>query len=561
MIELAIRTRFATVCSVVLGVFAGIAPVLAQTDPQADFEAAVEWLKNPIPQERIRALDRLEGIAFTDQEYMERSGEAIAAALTDADPTVRVQAIFSLGILMGSSMAVTVTGKVEELPAHPKAAEYARQIFPLAADPDERVRERVAWALGHMRSQEALSLVVAFLDDVSPAVQGAAIDALTQLGAAEYTDRIRAFLDAEDARAVGPAIDAMKAFGMTESAEDIAKHLGHQGRGVRGRAIEALVRLGSKRHASSIAPLVNDPEWYVRFLALQALMAFDARGYVDQVAERLDDEHPWNRALSRHLLGAWGAKKYAGEIAEGLEDGESAVREAAMAALADLQADEFIPQIGALLKGQSISAALALGKLGAKEFAGEIAGLTKSDNEWIRAAGAEALGLLGDRKHTPVLRALLSDGSEKVREKAAEALNKMHPGPSTPFNGLCVTRQALEWAQRPWWKKAGEWTAHAGLAGVLWGGMHWATLPLQRGLIGMLPVVVRAAPFGHMLVTPPVARVLWVAAELAVAAVLGDRLYKGFKWAASAPWRTRAAASAPQSGVNDCVKKMADSVE
>ena len=68
---------------------------------------------------------------------------------------------------------------------------------------------------------------------------------------------------------------------------------------------------------------------------------------------------------------------------------------------------------------------MALGLVGAKEYASNIADLLNSENSYDRAGAAYGLGLLGARTHAKAIAKLQDDKDDAVRETARESLQMM----------------------------------------------------------------------------------------------------------------------------------------
>jgi HEAT repeat protein len=143
----------------------------------------------------------------------------------------------------------------------------------------------------------------------------------------------------------------------------------------------------------------------------------------------LKDRSAEVRSKAAHALGELGAKNAAPEVAKLLEDEIAGVRSSAAWALGKLGAKETTPGIAKLLKdgdaGVRTMAVRALGKLGAKEIAPEIVKLLQDEEADVRSRAAEALGSLGVNETALEIVKLLKDKDAGVRGWAAAALGRL----------------------------------------------------------------------------------------------------------------------------------------
>lgn len=122
----------------------------------------------------------------------------------------------------------------------------------------------------------------------------------------------------------------------------------------------------------------------------------------------LDHHDQALRALGAVLIGVSGDKSYA-------------------AALGRLLEPMSIP--GLLPRFDRGRAAIALGLVGAKEYAPDLAALLKSTNSFDRSGAALGLGFLGATEYEAAIAALLNDPEGDVSEMAKESLAIMRKRP------------------------------------------------------------------------------------------------------------------------------------
>ena len=144
-----------------------------------------------------------------------------------------------------------------------------------------------------------------------------------------------------------------------------------------------------------------------------------------RIAALLKDKDRDVRMTAAKALGSLGAKEQAPAIVERLKDEDPDVRRAAVEALGTLGAKEQAPAIVERLKDEDsdvhLAAFEALGKLGAKEQAPAIAERLKDEYPDGRRAAVEALGSLGAKEQAPAIVEWLKDENSDVRAAAVEA--------------------------------------------------------------------------------------------------------------------------------------------
>jgi HEAT repeat protein len=140
----------------------------------------------------------------------------------------------------------------------------------------------------------------------------------------------------------------------------------------------------------------------------------------------LRDPTPDVRSSAALAIGILGAKQYAGEIVPLLRDRDAEVRRSAAKTLDSLKAKEHSAAIVPLLRdpevGVRMSATWALCGLGAKEHATAIVPLLKDPFDLLRVSAAQVLGILEAKEHAGLILPLLMDLEGQVRCAAAESL-------------------------------------------------------------------------------------------------------------------------------------------
>lgn len=123
------------------------------------------------------------------------------------------------------------------------------------------------------------------------------------------------------------------------------------------------------------------------------------------------------------------------KIASWLADSDQAVRAFAATMLGIGGDRTYAPQVAKLLEARGYNArrlrydrgraALALGLLGAREYARRLVPLLQSSNEYDRGGAAMGLGWMGAKEWAKAIAKLLNDRDESVRGAATESLTRM----------------------------------------------------------------------------------------------------------------------------------------
>jgi len=133
-----------------------------------------------------------------------------------------------------------------------------------------------------------------------------------------------------------------------------------------------------------------------------------AKGAVNAFRGLLGDPDPVMRGFAAMTLAAFDDRESKGEIAKLLKPHPAP----AAAAVADAQFADM----------DRSRAAMALGLMGADEYAKEIAGMLRSDRPNVRSGAALGLGFMNARAHAKEIAVLLNDESDNARGSAERAL-------------------------------------------------------------------------------------------------------------------------------------------
>jgi len=301
---------------------------------------------------------------------------------------VRLAAVNTSGELGAACTAsnVAALGALRAKEAHVKVRRAAAQalgrvgqagvgeLLSYLKDSDAGVRHFAAETLASVRGSAAAAGAIGLLSDCEPLACHAALLALGKMG--------------DDGRAY---------------AEVIAGQLSHSDLACRLAAIQALSELGASSQAACLGELSSDSNMGVRQAAVSALAKMEAEGAAQAVRFMKDDDPAVRQAAVKVFsplhskLAADLARPYTEVVACSLLDGDWRVRLAAVVALGDLHAAEYLEQIEALRTDDDNqvrrSAVTALVKCGAQ--AAHVAAFLGDEDRRVREEAQQAYNTLG----------------------------------------------------------------------------------------------------------------------------------------------------------------------
>jgi HEAT repeat protein len=176
---------------------------------------------------------------------------------------------------------------------------------------------------------------------------------------------------------------------------------------------------------------LNDPLESVQLLALEKIGQFPTVEAFpsSEVSGFLGNANSRFRASAARALGAIGARDRAGELAKLLRDPSSEVRGAAAEGLGAMHATDRAGDVVELLRDESpdirSTAAEALGVMQARDQAGEVVKLLRDASHDVRSVAATALGAMQAKDEAEEVVKLLRSPSANVRIAATDALAAM----------------------------------------------------------------------------------------------------------------------------------------
>lgn len=304
---------------------------------------------------------------------------ALIETLNDANPSVRVAAVSSLGAL-GDPKAIAALAKA------------------LREDSDARVREAAAYALGEIDDTRAVAPL---------------LEALKTERAANVREKIvRALGEIDDPSAVG---------GISAVVKDPAV-------GVRRAAVWALGELEDPSAVPALLSMVRDEDAEVRRYVAEALGQLENPAAIDALIALSRDSDAEVRANAISALGDFEDQRSLPAMLVALKDPDADVRQHAADAISNLDLKTAPrPLIDALADANRDvrhSVAHALGNIGDEAAVPGLKRLTADSDTDVRRAAAEALSDIGGVEAVQALMGMLKDQDPEIRKIAAEALGK-----------------------------------------------------------------------------------------------------------------------------------------
>ena len=309
-----------------------------------------------------------------------RAVAGLAAALTDADPLVRLAAAEGLG-------------GIED----PRAVEALSRA--LRTDESVEVRRMAAWALGEIED-------------------AAGVPALSDALRSDRDDEVRRM--------------AAWALGEIESAtavEALGAALKDSNPEVRKTAVWALGEIESPKGVQHLLPFLKDENAEIRSQAAWALGEIESPGAVAALSAAIDDREPKVRETVVWALGEIEDASAVGALAKALSDANVGVRRKAAWAIGEIDLNgEAPPALIEATRDQDREvrkiAAHALGEIGDPASVGALAALARGQDNALRYTAVHALSEIEDTAAIEVLVELLKDADPEVRKIAAQALGK-----------------------------------------------------------------------------------------------------------------------------------------
>lgn len=264
-------------------------------------------------------------------------------------------------------------------------------------DPSALVRMEAAVALGKIGDEKAVEALQLALADPDPIVRLHALEALEMIGPSAG-EVLEGSLTDDDPEVRHRTAAVLERLGYVQAQLDRLKSEDAVERAMARRKLALIGKAGLRE---SLLAGLQDPDFRVRAQVCQVLAELGEKspGILEALHLATSDREWSVRAQAVTALGKLRAKEALPRLIERLGDDEAIVREAAAAAIAEMEAADltaFLPQFLNLLR---------------------------DPNAWIRAAAATILQRIPDAQAREALLEALKDPVEDVRAQAARSLH------------------------------------------------------------------------------------------------------------------------------------------
>jgi HEAT repeat protein len=384
-------------------------------DPDAkgnkELEAKVRTFFNGLKDRETK----IAAIGMMDSRYVyhipkELTAELLGKLLKDPDKKVRDRAAHALGY-------------------NGLGGRFADDLLAMLDKADAATKQSVIYAIGRGEDKRFVPALKKLMHDADRNVQMQAAFQLSWRPAEEVAAEFRKLLDHPD--------EGIRAVGLHNLARysgekpplplsDLEKYLDDPSQNMRLTAIESLALRGGPGSAARLAKLLDDPSPYIRTQVLKTLGGLKATSQAEAVVKRLADD---DVVVRRHAVIAmeFVGKDRAAELRPFLKDEDYQVRQHAARILGLFRDRAAAPDLLKLLDDKDTQvrreAVKALAKIDAKTYADALAGCTTDADEQVRMFATRGLGASGEARFRKRLEELAAkDPSDFVRDQARYAL-------------------------------------------------------------------------------------------------------------------------------------------
>lgn len=383
--------------------------------------------------------DRLKIKESVRAVYSEEVYTGLMEALNGSDKPLKVAGIKMLGWLYETRsipMFISLlSGEDENDITNTLIAMGKKAVMPIVSvlsGQDERVREKVAFILGNIRSGQAVPTLLELLKDNNGHVRSASATALGRINdpsAIPLLFKVLAdpYPDVQEAavKALMEMNEHLPASNLIELLKDDSPHL----------RCNAALLLGQLKKSETIPPLsflLKDPDEHVRRSAVHALGFFDSPEIVPHLVVAFGDEDHRVRLAALKIierLGAEETKRVVDYLIPLLHDQNIWVRSAIPRILGRVSDERVLKLLIELLNDEvgavKISVLSMLADRKIKRALPSVLEQTLSSDPEVKKAAIHALGKLGDPSVFSLLRSFLSDPHWTIRASAAQAVGEL----------------------------------------------------------------------------------------------------------------------------------------
>jgi len=244
---------------------------------------------------------------FALEDRREFDPALVAAWVQHPNPLHRLRIALALGRI-GPHTFIDENGNDRYEPPGERRA-GVKELIALAGDPDRRVREMVAFALGEIGDPSAATALFTLVSDHDLGVAAEAAEALSKLGSdkdfvREHLDRYLWMMDEKVPEGLrARAVRFLFRFDDPRASEAAQRALASSSSAVRQEGAYALARKAHAPARDQLALLMTDANTLTRAYAATALGRIGDPASVPALVTALGDVHPWVRTNAAVALG------------------------------------------------------------------------------------------------------------------------------------------------------------------------------------------------------------------------------------------------------------------
>ena len=310
-----------------------------------------------------------------------------------------------------------------------KAEEAIQVLVECLQDKANNVRGSAATALGRIGTEQAVAPLIECLQDEANSVRGSAASALGQIDSKQAVFPLIELLNDEDIICRSSAATALGRIGTEQAVAPLIECLQDEANSVRGSAATALGRIGSEQAVTPLIECLRDEANNVRHSAVKALGQMGSERALAPLIKCLQDEANNVRRSAATALGQIGSEQAVGPLIECLQDEANDVRGSAATALGQIGSEQaMVPLIKCLQdKANDVrgSAATALGRISSEQAVAPLIECLQDEANNVRGSAATALGQIGSEQAVGPLIECLRDEDKVVRKSVKTALSRI----------------------------------------------------------------------------------------------------------------------------------------
>lgn len=313
-------------------------------------------------------------------------------------------------------------------------------LTPLLLDENPHLRRNVAFALGYIGGESAVTALNDALKDEHITVRKSAAFSLGQIGGEMAARALAEALKDKDRNVRMNVISALRQIGGGQAVVALCETLKDEDSSVRAKAAFELGQVAGEQILSALGEAMKDASSNVRISAVQALRHIGGDGAFSMLADASTDGDSGVRRVVVEVLGQIGGERVIPFLCEAMRSVDENVRQSAVSALEQVGGEQAVSVLIETIKDKNDDirsrAAEALGRLGSKEAVAALREALKDKYGRVRMSAASALERIGDEQAELALCEALENEYYDVNWRAVEALGLISGERQVPI--LCV---------------------------------------------------------------------------------------------------------------------------